>query len=239
MAEREAVKGGAPSSLFGVAENDSDRTSTATLNSDRTDRENPSVEQKGRSCTGCLFYSNTLRDSGRNPICIGVSRAESQSGYGVMGETEWEVTKDGKKLGDFKYACVGYSSHREQTSSPGAAPSLPPEGQAELPLCVGLEFLVDKRNRHGLAPAEEQGDGLPNPELQRDGWRDNGGHSNTGHHAPASARPHLSDDDFPSRFVRCAKLVATAVVRNAERVAGTVKSKVDDIIYPDRGKPKR
>lgn len=59
----------------------------------------------------------------------------------MMGETEWEVTKDGKKLGDFKYACIGYSSHRVHPNTPGsAAVSAPPlEGQAELPLCVGLE----------------------------------------------------------------------------------------------------
>lgn len=93
MAEQDAeAAGSAASSLFGVAESDSGGT---TLNSDHKERGNPSVEPKSRSCTGCLFYSNVMRDSGRNPICIGVSRAESQGLVPVPGAVEWPCLLDG------------------------------------------------------------------------------------------------------------------------------------------------
>lgn len=52
-----------------------------------------------------------------------------------------EEPKEGRGLTDFRYACVGYSLYadRKGENSNGQ------ETRTELPVCVGLEVLVDRR----------------------------------------------------------------------------------------------
>ncbi|KAG8386555.1 hypothetical protein BUALT_Bualt03G0160500 [Buddleja alternifolia] len=52
-----------------------------------------------------------------------------------------EASKEGRSLTDFRYGCIGYSLYvdrKEQGSNEQ-------ETQTELPVCVGLEVLVDRR----------------------------------------------------------------------------------------------
>ena len=112
-------------------------------------RENEAtVSSTNRSCRGCLYYSSIMREHGRNPICLGLSRNSDSKVYAVQSELEKEVTKNLRKFSDFKYACIGYSTHKELSSNP-SSPSI--EGPSELPNCVGLEFLADRKpTRHGV-----------------------------------------------------------------------------------------
>ncbi|KAG8386559.1 hypothetical protein BUALT_Bualt03G0160900 [Buddleja alternifolia] len=52
-----------------------------------------------------------------------------------------ETSKEGRSLIDFRYGCIGYSLYvdRKEQSSNGQ------ETQTKLPVCVGLEVLVDRR----------------------------------------------------------------------------------------------
>ena len=54
-------------------------------------------------------------------------------------KSEQEVLKDGKALLDFKYACAGYSVHRDNKSMSKTNPEL--EKHGELPFCMGIEVM--------------------------------------------------------------------------------------------------
>ncbi|CAM6120666.1 unnamed protein product [Calypogeia fissa] len=179
---------------------------------------------KGRSCRGCLLYSSTLRDARRNPICIGLGRTEPRV-YSLVGDSDRDAAKEGRRLADFKYACIGYSIHKEATAS-----SDRPIDTGELPLCVGVEFLADRRPQAASSPTPleqlEQNDEGP-PVMPR---------------PPSAVRQPttiggMSGDEFASRFIRCAGLVASAVVRNVSHLVTSIKTGVDDMVH-DRRRPK-
>lgn len=61
-----------------------------------------------------------------------------------------EASKEGRTLTDFRYGCVGYSLYADQKGE-----NINGQGtQTELPVCIGLEILVDRRvNATDSAPA--------------------------------------------------------------------------------------
>ncbi|KAL0349584.1 UNVERIFIED_CONTAM: hypothetical protein Sradi_4107600 [Sesamum radiatum] len=59
----------------------------------------------------------------------------------MVGQSEMEASKEGRNLADFRYACVGYSLYSDQKEHPSKGQ----QTQTELPVCVGLEVLVDRR----------------------------------------------------------------------------------------------
>lgn len=119
------------------------------------------VSQTTRSCRGCLYYSSLLREHGRNPICLGLSRSSEPQVYAVQNEMDKEVTKNFRKFSDFKYACIGYSAHKELSSNQTSSSSSQQQqqqqqridGPGELPYCVGLEFLADRKPTRQGVPA--------------------------------------------------------------------------------------
>ncbi|KAL3818806.1 hypothetical protein ACJIZ3_004711 [Penstemon smallii] len=174
-----------------------------------------------KSCKGCLYYSSVFKSASRNPLCVGLTRSLPNVPRYIVGESEMEASKEGRSLADFRYACVGYSLY---TDRKGKA-SNGQETQTELPVCVGLEILVD-RGAHTVdsasAPSRihnrEDGNALP----QR-----------------RSPRPiNSAGEEFLSRFTRNATLVANGVAKNMRRVGNQIKQSVDDILYPYRRRPK-
>ncbi|CAM6049170.1 unnamed protein product [Sphagnum compactum] len=183
------------------------------------------VNPRSRSCRGCLFYSSFLRDNGQNPTCYGLSHITPHI-YRTVGDSDRQATKD------FKYACLGYSVHKELNSS-SAAPTAPADqstSYGELPLCATTAH-------HPVFPPNSA---TPNDCSQRRNLEE-------AVHAMPMPRPAASSTsggapgipkEFSSRFFRCAGLVASAVIRNVGRVAGAARSTFDDIFYPDRRRPK-
>ncbi|XP_010919387.1 uncharacterized protein [Elaeis guineensis] len=170
---------------------------------------------KAKSCKGCLFYSSVLKSEARNPLCVGISRNLQQVPNYMIGESEIEATQEDRNLSDFKYACVGYSvflNNKDSSMEKG-------EKQPELPLCAGLEILMDRRT--------STADHMP-------------AHV---HNAPVHSQPQgygpttSSGQDFFSKFARNAGLVASGVARNLIRVGNQIKDSFDDILY-DRRRPK-
>ncbi|KAF9601657.1 hypothetical protein IFM89_021179 [Coptis chinensis] len=196
---------------------------------------------KGKSCKGCLYYSSILKSKSRNPFCVGVTRTLQQvfgeaswhqinfgdgicfsvvnvPGY-IVGESEMEASKEGRHLTDFKYSCVGYSVFFDN-KNPSADPK---EKQAELPFCVGIEFLVDKRPvtaDHIPASVHTKEDGHLPPKPRQ--------------YKPANTM----GQEFLGKFTRNASLVASGVARNMQRVGKYVKDNLDDALYPYRRRPK-
>ncbi|XP_072966978.1 uncharacterized protein [Typha angustifolia] len=169
---------------------------------------NPSVH-KGKSCKGCLYYSSLLKSGDRKPVCLGISRTLPQVPSYVVGESEIEATKDGRKLSEFKYACVGYSVLLDNKDNP----SVKTQNRAELPFCVGIELLVDKTtSTAGHAPSHAHKEARSQPQV----------------HKPA----HSSGEEFLLRFSRNAGLVASAVARNLHKAGNYVKESVNDMLYP-------
>lgn len=165
------------------------------------------VHPRSRACIGCLFYSSFLRDSNQNPTCYGFSRTIPNS---------YRTLEERKATKDFKYGCVGYGLHKEAmpTGSPNAKP---PEGLGELPLCVGIELLADRR------PVSEG----------QDSKEEANAHV---HHNPLARPGAAPSEDFTSRFCRSASRIATAVANNVIRVAGAIGDTVSDIFSSDDGK---
>ncbi|XP_038693356.1 uncharacterized protein LOC119991180 [Tripterygium wilfordii] len=173
---------------------------------------NHSKAYKGKSCKGCLYYSSVLKTKSRNPTCVGIPRNLPQVPSYMVGETELEASKEGRKLTDFKYACVGYSIYLENKDSSTNQKNRP----AELPLCVGLEVLLDKPSTARRVPAHVHKSG------------DDGTISEPRTHRPTT---HSPGEDYLSRFRRSAGLVASGVARNANRIANHIKESLDDIFF--------
>ncbi|GAV75907.1 hypothetical protein CFOL_v3_19383 [Cephalotus follicularis] len=177
--------------------------------------------RKAKSCKGYLYYSSSLKSKGRNPRCIGIPRTLQQVSNYVVGQSQAEASKEGRTLLDFYYGCLGYSVALNGKDSP-----IDKQGEKpELPLCVGLELIVDRRVRSvdtASVPAhvhtKEDGHELPQPRTYRP--------------------THSSGDDFMSRFTRNANVVASGVARNMRRVGNYVKESFEDILYPYRRRPK-
>lgn len=183
---------------------------------------------KGKSCKGYLYYSSTLKSNVTNPRCIGIPRTLRQI-PNYVGQSEVEASKDGRVLTDFYYGCAGYSlySNKDHSTDKQVA-------KKELPVCVGLELLVDRRvatAESASAPAhihhKEDGRELPQPQPTRE-------LPQLRAQKPASSPA----DDFFSRYMRNSGLVASGVARNMRRVGIYIKDSVDDILYPYRRRPK-
>ncbi|XP_059437736.1 uncharacterized protein LOC132170680 isoform X1 [Corylus avellana] len=179
---------------------------------------------KGKSCKGYLYFNSALKSKARNPRCIGIPRTLQQVPDNIVSQMEIEASKEGRSLADFNYACVGYSVFLDRG---GNDPGIDKQAEkAELPVCVGLEILVDRRvSADGPAstPAhihnrEEEVRELPQPRRRY----------------PA----HSVADDFLSRFTRNANLISSGVARNMRRVGNSIKETLDDILYPYRKRPK-
>ncbi|KAK4417372.1 hypothetical protein Salat_2562800 [Sesamum alatum] len=176
---------------------------------------------KAKSCKGCLYYSSRFKADSRNPLCVGLTRSLPSVPRYIVGQSEMEASKEGRNLTDFRYACVGYSLYSDQKEQASKGQ----QTQTELPVCVGLEVLVDRRvNTSDSASApthihnKEDGHGLP----QR--------------RSPKPANP--TGDEFFSRFTRNANLVANGVAKNIRKVGNQIKQSLDDILYPYRRRPK-
>lgn len=53
----------------------------------------------------------------------------------IVGESEMEASKEGRRLTDFRYGCIGYSVYPDLKDRTDNVQ----ETQTELPVCVGLE----------------------------------------------------------------------------------------------------
>ncbi|KAK9071431.1 hypothetical protein SSX86_010000 [Deinandra increscens subsp. villosa] len=188
------------------------------------------ASRKGKSCKGCLYYSSTLKSNSRNPVCVGITRSLPKVPRYYVGESEMEASKEGRRLADFRYGCVGYSVYSDMKNHSGNAE----ETQKELPVCVGIEVLVDRKVTNANSAATH----AHNKEYNK---------TNTfllleDNHAtpqPRVNRPAQSaSDDFFSRFTRNANIVASGVAKNVRKVGNQIKESVDDILYPYRRRPK-
>ncbi|KAJ6288342.1 hypothetical protein OIU76_024348 [Salix suchowensis] len=182
----------------------------------------------GKSCKGYLYYSSTLKSNVTNPRCIGIPRTLRQIPNYVE-QSEVEASKDGRVLTDFYYGCAGYSLYSIKDHSTDKQVS-----KKELPVCVGLELLVDRRVAtadSASAPAhihrKEDGRELPQPQPSRELPQ------------PRAQKPASSPaDDFFSRYMRNSGLVASGVARNMRRVGIYIKDSVDDMLFPYGRRPK-
>ncbi|KAF2312364.1 hypothetical protein GH714_034374 [Hevea brasiliensis] len=99
----------------------------------------------------------------------------------IVGQSEVEASKEGRTLADFYYACAGYSVYISKDHSTDKQVA-----KTQLPVCVGLELLVDRRVANAdnaSAPAHVHG---------REGGREI--------HQPRTHKPaHATGDDFLSR----------------------------------------
>ncbi|KAM0067821.1 hypothetical protein Hdeb2414_s0002g00065841 [Helianthus debilis subsp. tardiflorus] len=176
------------------------------------------ASRKGKSCKGCLYYSSTLKSNSRNPVCVGITRSLPKVPRYYVGESEMEASKEGRSLADFRYGCVGYSVYPDMKNHSGNVE----ETQKELPVCVGIEVLVDRRvSNANSAPTHahnKDNHATPQPRVNR----------------PAQS----GSDDFFSRFTRNANIVASGVAKNVRKVGNQIKESVDDIMYPYRRRPK-
>lgn len=180
---------------------------------------NPNLKNyKGKSCKGCLYYSSSFKSNSRNPLCVGISRSLPQVPHNIVGKSEVEAHEKGRDFADFRYGCVGYSVYSDRKGQKDVQ-----DGNSELPACIGIEVLVDRKVTAAdsvPAHAHNRQDNRRSPQ-------------------PQTQKPAVSvGDEFLKRFTRNAGLVAAGVAKNVRKVGNHVKASVDDILYPYRRPPK-
>ncbi|GER35095.1 DHHC-type zinc finger family protein [Striga asiatica] len=195
------------------------------------------IGNKAKSCKGCLYYSSRFKADSRNPLCVGLTRSLPNVPPYIVGQSEVEASKEGRNLTEFRYACVGYSLYKDRK---GQAPN-GQQPQAELPVCLGLEVLVDRR----VNPSAEA---APIPAHVHN--------KIDGNDLPQRRTPKPTNaigEEFFSRqallfpimqlytchggvrtstgFTRNANLVANGVAKNICKVGNQIKQGFDDIMY--------
>uniref|UniRef100_A0A0D9WU37 DUF8204 domain-containing protein n=1 Tax=Leersia perrieri TaxID=77586 RepID=A0A0D9WU37_9ORYZ len=133
----------------------------------------------------------------------------------MVGEIEMEAIQEGRDFSNFKYACVGYSMYTDDKESSKGKDNM----QAQLPFCVGIELLADRRNSTNQASVHNKKEAPKGPQ-------------------PRRSKPGHRGDDFLTKFQRNAGLVANGVARNVNKVGAYIKDTVDDIMYPYGKRPK-
>ncbi|KAF0903683.1 hypothetical protein E2562_029056 [Oryza meyeriana var. granulata] len=109
----------------------------------------------------------------------------------------------------------GYSMYLDdKESSKGKG-----DKHAQLPICVGIELLADRRTSTNQASAHRKKEAPQGPQ-------------------PRQYKPGHRGDDFLTKFQRSAGLVANGVARNINKVGAYIKDTMDDIMYPYRKRPK-
>ncbi|KFK34355.1 hypothetical protein AALP_AA5G134300 [Arabis alpina] len=181
--------------------------------------------EKGRSCKGYLYYSSTLKSKSKNPRCLGIPRTLRQVPDYVVGQSEAEASKEGRTLTDFYYGCLGYSVYMTDKDSS----AMKQHTKTQLPVCVGLEILADRRATSGNTSS------VPARVQNRNDPRELPQHQN---HRPAPASATNTENGFFTRFTRNANLVASGVMKNMKRVGNYMKETVDDALDPYRKRPK-
>ncbi|WOH10382.1 hypothetical protein DCAR_0729850 [Daucus carota subsp. sativus] len=181
---------------------------------------NPNLNNtKGKSCKGCLYYSSSFKSQSRNPLCVGISRSLPQVPQNIVGKSEVEAHEKGRDFADFRYGCVGYSVYSDRKGQKDVQ-----DGNSELPACIGIEVLVDRKiTAADSVPAHAHA------------------HNKDNHRSPQphTQKPAVSvGDEFLKRFTRNAGLVAAGVAKNVRKVGNQVKASIDDILYPYRRPPK-
>lgn len=188
---------------------------------------------KARSCTGLLYFSSSMKNQARNPLCFGFSRPQDRAHNLTAGKSDQDATKECKSSLDFKYACVGYSLHHENEA---VTSDIPSDKHIELPLCGGIEVLSEMRDakeatarkHQHMNPKEDNNSIEAVPIMPRQ---------------PSSTRPpsisgNFTPEEFGSRFIHNAGLVAAAVQKNLLRVGKSIKSMANDMVYRDGRRPK-
>ncbi|KAI8537061.1 hypothetical protein RHMOL_Rhmol10G0305200 [Rhododendron molle] len=190
--------------------NNNNNSSSSSSSSNQIHKESPA--KKAKSCKGCVYYSSTLKSNSRNPLCVGIPRSLPQDVVHkddvlmfvlgdrigdegtsdtagpecivplyIVGVPKNEASREGRSLADFKYACVGYSVYSDRKGSSVDAQ----ETQSELPICVGLEVLVDRKVNTAVDPVPA---GVQNKEDAH------------GFQPPRTHKPtHSAGDEFLSR----------------------------------------
>ncbi|CAI9110887.1 OLC1v1010979C1 [Oldenlandia corymbosa var. corymbosa] len=102
---------------------------------------------KGRTCKGCLYYSSAFKSNSRNPVCVGFTRSYPNVPRNVVSKSEMEASQAGSRLVDFKYSCLGYSAYSVDKVQPNDE-----KETTTLPICVGIEILMDRRVRNVSSP---------------------------------------------------------------------------------------
>ncbi|CAA7019357.1 unnamed protein product [Microthlaspi erraticum] len=194
--------------------------------------------EKGRSCKGYLYYSSTLKSKAKNPRCVGIPRTLRQVPDYVVGQSEAEASKEGRTLADFYYGCLGYSVYMtEKDSSAMKQPT-----KTQLPVCVGLEILADRRatsSNTSPVPARVQNrNGARTGDPFGVDPRDHLNQNRKPSPARSPAPPPAPENGFVTRFNRNANLVASGVMKNLKRVGNYVKETMEESMDPYRKRPK-
>ncbi|XP_055826906.1 uncharacterized protein LOC129895248 isoform X3 [Solanum dulcamara] len=181
-----------------------------------TEKENTIFTGKERNSADHCRISNSK--SVNNPAEAG--------GEGEKESSSSSSKKQGKSCKGCLYYSSSYKSNSRNPLCLGLSRSLPQdqksrsadgqEVQTELPVCVGLEVLVERK----LSSAEE----APGHARKRE----------EGHRVPEprSHKPtHSTSDEFLTRFTRNANLVAMGVAKNLQKVGNRISEGIDDIFY--------
>ncbi|KAJ1261016.1 hypothetical protein BS78_10G276000 [Paspalum vaginatum] len=183
---------------------------------------------KAKSCKGCLYYSSVLRSQARGPVCVGITRDIPKVSERMIGQIELEALQEGRKLSNFKYGCVGYSIYiDDKETSMGLREK---KAHAQLPACIGVELLSDRKPQvdKAAAPYHKKEDPAapayhkkeaPQPHQHKPGTPQRHQH-----------KPGHTGDDFLSKFQRNARLVANGVAKNMNKVGTYIKDTVGDMM---------
>ncbi|CAA0834032.1 Unknown protein [Striga hermonthica] len=167
---------------------------------------------KAKSCKGCLYYSSRFKADSRNPMCVGLTRSLPNVPPYIVGQSEVEASKEGRNLTEFRYGCIGYSLYEDRK---GQTPN-GQQHQAELPVCLGLEVLVDRR--------------VANPSAETARVPTHTQNKGDGNELPQRRTPKPTNATG-EEFTRNANLVANGVAKNIRKVGNQIKQGFDDIMY--------
>lgn len=218
-------------------------------------------ENKQKCCLGALYFSESLNNTGKHPVCAGVPQT-IKSAHDLS-----TLQSETVPPGHFRYLCLGYSMYNEtrlrerQRGAVGAAGSSSggtgssgdnasgdrrqqqqQQGDdVELPYCEGVEIISAAALQRKPVLLEE---GASPSELGTNPISAN-------NQGPAPAQPKdrrnfvsppmngIRLDEFPQRFMKSSRKILDQMSINASRIVVTVKRTADRVqegLWGDRSR---
>ncbi|KAL3132274.1 hypothetical protein ABBQ32_008859 [Trebouxia sp. C0010 RCD-2024] len=167
-----------------------------------------------KCCLGMLYYSQSIHDKGKNPVCGGV-RSKHLTSPDLA-----EVPPESIPNGEFKYMCLGYSMHVDRQQKRQRSSTDQGADMIELPYCEGIQVVMATDTQQSpmlqaeasqeAAPTQQATDRRPPRRTYSGGQADNNlGGVNLG--------------DLSDRFIKTSGKIVEKMGSNLGQIAATAK----------------
>ncbi|KAL0034917.1 hypothetical protein WJX79_000291 [Trebouxia sp. C0005] len=169
-----------------------------------------------------LYYSQSIHDKGRNPVCAGI-RSKHLTSSDLA-----ELPPESIPAGEFKYMCMGYSLHADRLKNKQRTATEHTSDSIDLPYCEGIQVVMATETQRS-------------PMLQTEASQEAASQQTPERQAPLRARKTYTGAqpehnvggvnlaDLSERFIKTSGKIVDKMGSNLGQIATTVKQAANKV----------